>query len=136
MFTIVIICNVICSYLERVKFHKELIAVKINKYFFPRGLERLASNPEAPVKCLTSNLLQCRKRLGISDTSSQSQTFVSSVESECHSSPKWERDCQVRRASVEAQAGGTGETSDGHAIPIRVKPMRKWHCHMGTVAVL
>ncbi|KAM7322419.1 hypothetical protein ACRRTK_017924 [Alexandromys fortis] len=57
-------------------------------------LERLASNAEAPVKCLTSSLLQCRKRLGISDTSSQSQTFVSSVESECHSSPKWERDCQ------------------------------------------
>ncbi|MEJ1284352.1 microtubule associated serine/threonine kinase-like [Cricetulus griseus] len=57
-------------------------------------LERLTSNPEIPVKCLTSNLLQCRKRLGTSSTSSQSHTFVSSVESECHSSPKWERDCQ------------------------------------------
>ncbi|CAH7289821.1 serine/threonine-protein kinase greatwall [Phodopus roborovskii] len=57
-------------------------------------LERLASNPEIPVKCLTSNLLQCRKRLGTSSTSSQSHTFVSSVESECHSSPKWEQDCQ------------------------------------------
>ncbi|XP_005082730.1 serine/threonine-protein kinase greatwall isoform X2 [Mesocricetus auratus] len=57
-------------------------------------LERLASNPEIPVKCLTSNLLQCRKRLGTSSTSSLSHKFVSSVESECHSSPKWEQDCQ------------------------------------------
>ncbi|XP_051007173.1 serine/threonine-protein kinase greatwall [Acomys russatus] len=57
-------------------------------------LETLASNPEIPAKCLTSNLLQCRKRLGTSSTNSQSQTFVSSVESECHSSPKWEKDCQ------------------------------------------
>ncbi|XP_050008513.1 serine/threonine-protein kinase greatwall isoform X2 [Alexandromys fortis] len=64
-------------------------------------LERLASNAEAPVKCLTSSLLQCRKRLGISDTSSQSQTFVSSVESECHSSPKWERDCQESTKSSD-----------------------------------
>ncbi|XP_028620761.1 serine/threonine-protein kinase greatwall isoform X2 [Grammomys surdaster] len=61
--------------------------------------ETLASNPEIPVKCLTSNLLQCRKRLGTSSTSSQSHTFVSSVESECHSSPKWERDCQSTKSS-------------------------------------
>nr|XP_042133919.1 serine/threonine-protein kinase greatwall isoform X2 [Peromyscus maniculatus bairdii] len=57
-------------------------------------LERVASNLELPVKCLTSNLLQCRKRLGTSSTSSQSHTIASSVESECHSSPKWEKDCQ------------------------------------------
>ncbi|XP_021510250.1 serine/threonine-protein kinase greatwall isoform X1 [Meriones unguiculatus] len=57
-------------------------------------LENLASNPEMPAKCLTSNLLQCRKRLGTSSTGSQSHTFISSVESECHSSPIWEKDCQ------------------------------------------
>ncbi|XP_052012935.1 serine/threonine-protein kinase greatwall isoform X2 [Apodemus sylvaticus] len=71
--------------------------------------ETLASNPEIPVKCLTSNLLQCRKRLGTSSTSSQSHTFVSSVESECHSSPKRERDCQSTKASgcaVSWSAGG------------------------------
>ncbi|XP_034365528.1 serine/threonine-protein kinase greatwall [Arvicanthis niloticus] len=62
------------------------------------SFETLASNPEIPVKCLTSNLLQCRKRLGTSSTSSQSHTFVSSVESECHSSPKWERDCQSTKS--------------------------------------
>ncbi|XP_062956507.1 serine/threonine-protein kinase greatwall isoform X1 [Cynocephalus volans] len=57
-------------------------------------LETLACNPDIPVKCLTSNLLQSRKRLATSSASSQSQAFISSVESECHSSPKWEKDCQ------------------------------------------
>nr|XP_027808905.1 serine/threonine-protein kinase greatwall isoform X1 [Marmota flaviventris] len=57
-------------------------------------LETFASNPGVPVKCLTSNLLQSRKRLATSSASSQSHTFVSSVESECHSSPKWEKDSQ------------------------------------------
>ncbi|XP_031225041.1 serine/threonine-protein kinase greatwall isoform X2 [Mastomys coucha] len=61
--------------------------------------ETLSSNPEISVRCLTSNLLQCRKRLGASSTSSQSHTFVSSMESECHSSPKWERDCQSTESS-------------------------------------
>ncbi|GAB1286015.1 Serine/threonine-protein kinase greatwall [Apodemus speciosus] len=65
--------------------------------------ETLASNPEIPVKCLTSNLLQCRKRLGTSSTSSQSHTFVSSVESECHSSPKRERDCQFPSKNKKRQ---------------------------------
>ncbi|XP_036314885.1 serine/threonine-protein kinase greatwall isoform X2 [Pipistrellus kuhlii] len=57
-------------------------------------LETVASNPRMPVKCLTSNLLQSRKRLATSSASSQSYTFVSSMESECHSSPTWEKDCQ------------------------------------------
>ncbi|XP_004641934.1 serine/threonine-protein kinase greatwall [Octodon degus] len=57
-------------------------------------LETLASNPGMPMKSLTSNLLQSRKRLATSSASSQSHTFVSSMESECHSSPKWEKDCQ------------------------------------------
>ncbi|CAO2594769.1 Serine/threonine-protein kinase greatwall [Lemmus lemmus] len=63
--------------------------------------ERLASNSEAPVKCLTSNLLQCRKRLGTSNASGQSHTFASSVESECHSSPKWGSDCQESTKSSD-----------------------------------
>lgn len=57
-------------------------------------LETVASNPGMPVKCLTSNLLQSRRRLATSSASSQSRTFVSSVESESHSSPRWEKDCQ------------------------------------------
>ncbi|XP_033615642.1 serine/threonine-protein kinase greatwall isoform X2 [Fukomys damarensis] len=57
-------------------------------------LEALASHPEVPVRCLTPGLLQSRRRLATSSASSHSHTFVSSVGSECHSSPKWERDCQ------------------------------------------
>ncbi|XP_037693827.1 serine/threonine-protein kinase greatwall isoform X2 [Choloepus didactylus] len=57
-------------------------------------LETIASSPGMPVKCLTCNLLQSRKRLATSSASSQSHTFISSVESECHSSPKWEKDYQ------------------------------------------
>ncbi|KAM9230025.1 serine/threonine-protein kinase greatwall isoform 2-T2 [Dugong dugon] len=57
-------------------------------------LETVASNPGMPVKCLTSNLLQSRKRLATSSASSQSHTFLSSMESEYHSSPRWEKDCQ------------------------------------------
>ncbi|XP_003410581.1 serine/threonine-protein kinase greatwall isoform X1 [Loxodonta africana] len=57
-------------------------------------LEKVASNPGMPVNCLTSNLLQSRKRLATSSASSQSHTFLSSMESEYHSSPRWEKDCQ------------------------------------------
>ncbi|XP_019828673.2 serine/threonine-protein kinase greatwall isoform X1 [Bos indicus] len=56
--------------------------------------EMVASHPGMPVKCLTSHLLQSRKRLATSSTSSPSHTFISSMESECHSSPRWEKDCQ------------------------------------------
>ncbi|XP_077009329.1 serine/threonine-protein kinase greatwall-like isoform X2 [Tamandua tetradactyla] len=57
-------------------------------------LETIPSSPGMPVKCLTCNLLQSRKRLATSSASSQSHTFISSVESECHSSPRWEKDYQ------------------------------------------
>ncbi|KAM4828667.1 serine/threonine-protein kinase greatwall isoform 2-T2 [Thomomys bottae] len=65
-------------------------------------LETLTSKPGVPVKCLTSNLLQSRKRLGTSSASSQSHTFVSSVESECHSSPKWENDSQESDKALDS----------------------------------
>lgn len=78
--------------------------------------ETLASNPEIPVKCLTSNLLQCRKRLGTSSTSSQPHTFVSSVESECHSSPKWERDCQSAKSSSTMRSWSAGEMSYAKSV--------------------
>ncbi|XP_012510307.1 PREDICTED: serine/threonine-protein kinase greatwall [Propithecus coquereli] len=74
--------------------HIKLTDFGLSKVTLNRGLETLASNPGIPVKCLTSNLLQSRKRLATSSASSQSHTFISSVESECHSSPKWEQDCQ------------------------------------------
>ncbi|XP_036616221.1 serine/threonine-protein kinase greatwall isoform X1 [Trichosurus vulpecula] len=57
-------------------------------------LDTAVLNPGVPVKYLTPNLLQSRNTLGTSSTSSQSHTFVSSLESECCSSPRWEQDNQ------------------------------------------
>ncbi|XP_074049143.1 serine/threonine-protein kinase greatwall isoform X2 [Macrotis lagotis] len=57
-------------------------------------LDTAILNPGMPVKYLTPNLLQSRATLGTSSTSSQSHTFVSSLESECCSSPRWEQDNQ------------------------------------------
>ncbi|XP_027697308.1 serine/threonine-protein kinase greatwall isoform X3 [Vombatus ursinus] len=57
-------------------------------------LDTAVLNPAMPVKYLTPNLLQSRNTLGTSSTSSQSHTFVSSLESECCSSPRWEQDNQ------------------------------------------
>ncbi|KAF3815645.1 hypothetical protein GH733_016343, partial [Mirounga leonina] len=74
--------------------HIKLTDFGLSKVTLNRGLETVASNPGMPVKCLTSNLLQSRRRLATSSASSQSHTFISSAESECHSSPRWEKDCQ------------------------------------------
>ncbi|XP_001376016.3 serine/threonine-protein kinase greatwall isoform X1 [Monodelphis domestica] len=57
-------------------------------------LDNAVLNPGMPVKYLTPNLLQSRNTIGTSSTSSQSHTFVSSLESECCSSPRWEKDNQ------------------------------------------
>ncbi|XP_023050413.2 serine/threonine-protein kinase greatwall isoform X5 [Piliocolobus tephrosceles] len=81
--------------------HIKLTDFGLSKVTLNRGLETVASNPGMPVKCLTSNLLQSRKRLATSSASSQSQTFISSVESECHSSPKWEKDCQENDEALD-----------------------------------
>ncbi|KAM8967584.1 serine/threonine-protein kinase greatwall isoform 2-T2 [Pelodytes ibericus] len=48
------------------------------------------ASPSMPVKCLTPNLLNCRARFGTSSTSSQSRICLSSLESDCCSSPRWE----------------------------------------------
>lgn len=56
--------------------------------------------PVMPVRSLTPTLLQSRKRFGTSSASSQSHTYMmSSVESECCSSPRWEKDVEVRTVS-------------------------------------
>nr|XP_056713686.1 serine/threonine-protein kinase greatwall [Euleptes europaea] len=54
----------------------------------------LDSSIVMPVKSLTPSLLQSRKRYGTSSASSLSHTQLSSMESECCSSPLWERDTQ------------------------------------------
>nr|XP_020656890.1 serine/threonine-protein kinase greatwall [Pogona vitticeps] len=53
-----------------------------------------AVTPGMPVRSLTPTLLQSRKRFGTSSASSHSRTQLSSVESECCSSPQWEKDLQ------------------------------------------
>uniref|UniRef100_A0A8C8RXA0 Serine/threonine-protein kinase greatwall n=1 Tax=Pelusios castaneus TaxID=367368 RepID=A0A8C8RXA0_9SAUR len=53
-----------------------------------------ALNPGMPVRSLMPTLLQSRKRFGTSSASSHSRTHVSSMESECCSSPRWEKDTQ------------------------------------------
>ncbi|KAM4705180.1 serine/threonine-protein kinase greatwall [Rhinophrynus dorsalis] len=47
-------------------------------------------SPNMPVKCLTPNLLKCRPQFGTSSASSQSRIGLSSLESDCYSSPRWE----------------------------------------------
>ncbi|XP_007420824.1 serine/threonine-protein kinase greatwall isoform X2 [Python bivittatus] len=57
-------------------------------------LDSSAVMPGMPVKSLTPTLLQSRRRYGTSSASSHSRTQLSSMESECCSSPRWEKDIQ------------------------------------------
>ncbi|KAK2536468.1 Mastl [Columba guinea] len=66
--------------------------------------------PVMPVRSLTPTLLQSRKRFGTSSASSQSHTYMmSSVESECCSSPRWEKDVEQ---SEDEPCSTTGKTSN------------------------
>ncbi|KAE8595922.1 hypothetical protein XENTR_v10015917 [Xenopus tropicalis] len=56
------------------------------------------SSPSMPVKCLTPNLLKCRTPFTTSSTSSQSRICLSSLESECGMSPRWENCSQDAEA--------------------------------------
>ncbi|XP_031966941.1 serine/threonine-protein kinase greatwall [Corvus moneduloides] len=61
---------------------------------FKTHLDNPQLTPVMPVRSLTPTLLQSRKRFGTSSASSQSHTYLSSVESENCSSPKWEKDVE------------------------------------------
>lgn len=81
---------------------KVCVCTNINIYiyfFFSQGLDTSPLTPVMPVRSLTPALLQSRKRFGTSSASSQSHTYLSSVESECYSSPRWERGVEVRTVS-------------------------------------
>lgn len=69
-------------------------------FFSLAGLDTAALNPGMPVRSLTPSLLQARKRFGTSSASSHSRTRLSSLESECCSSPRWEKDAEVRTVSI------------------------------------
>ncbi|XP_062984057.1 serine/threonine-protein kinase greatwall [Elgaria multicarinata webbii] len=64
-----------------------------------------AVTPGKPVRSLTPTLLQSRRRYGISSASSHSRTQLSSTESECCSSPRWEKDTQEAEDLLLSAAG-------------------------------
>uniref|UniRef100_A0A8C3TG87 Serine/threonine-protein kinase greatwall n=1 Tax=Chelydra serpentina TaxID=8475 RepID=A0A8C3TG87_CHESE len=72
-------------------------------------LDVAALNPGMPVRSLTPTLLQSRKRFGTSSASSHSRTHMSSMESECCSSPRWEKDVQEIE---DILCTGTGKASN------------------------
>ncbi|XP_060104310.1 serine/threonine-protein kinase greatwall [Heteronotia binoei] len=71
----------------------------------------LDSSIVMPVRSLTPSLLQSRKRFGTSSASSLSRTQLSSMESECCSSPRWENDIQEAE-DIFCSAAGKGATSE------------------------
>lgn len=67
--------------------------------FYSQDLDTSQATPVMPVRSLTPTLLQSRKRFGTSSATSQSYTYLSSMGSECCSSPRWEKDVEVRTVS-------------------------------------
>ncbi|KFP98893.1 Serine/threonine-protein kinase greatwall, partial [Leptosomus discolor] len=76
---------------------------------FKTYLDTSPLTPVMPVRSLTPTLLQSRKRFGTSSASSQLHTCLSSMESECCSSPRWEKDVEQ---SEDELCSTTGETSN------------------------
>ncbi|KFP55135.1 Serine/threonine-protein kinase greatwall, partial [Cariama cristata] len=76
---------------------------------FKTYLDTSQLTPVMPVRSLTPVLLQSRKRFGTSSASSQSHTYLSSMESECCSSPRWEKDVEQ---SEDELCSTTGKTSN------------------------
>uniref|UniRef100_A0A8C6YBE2 Microtubule associated serine/threonine kinase like n=1 Tax=Naja naja TaxID=35670 RepID=A0A8C6YBE2_NAJNA len=62
-------------------------------------IDSSAVTPGMPIRSLTPTLLQSRRRYGTSSASSHSRTQLSSMESECCSSPRWEKDIQIHEAT-------------------------------------
>ncbi|GAB0184812.1 serine/threonine-protein kinase greatwall [Grus japonensis] len=76
---------------------------------FKTYLDTSQLTPVMPVRSLTPTLLQSRKRFGTSSVSSQSHTYLSSMESECYSSPRWEKDVEQ---SEDELCSTTSKTSN------------------------
>ncbi|XP_067326441.1 serine/threonine-protein kinase greatwall isoform X1 [Anolis sagrei] len=68
-------------------------------------LDASVITPTIPARCLTPTLLQSRKRYGTSSASSLSRTQLSSMESECCSSPRWEKDVQEAEDALFSTSG-------------------------------
>ncbi|NXS88639.1 GWL kinase, partial [Erpornis zantholeuca] len=85
---------------------------------FKTHLDNPQLTPVMPARSLTPTLLQSRKRLGTSSASSQSHTYLSSVESENCSSPKWEKD--VEQSEDEPRSTTCKNSNSGSALPSNV----------------
>ncbi|XP_074938689.1 serine/threonine-protein kinase greatwall [Phalacrocorax aristotelis] len=70
--------------------------------------------PVMPVRSLTPTLLQSRKRFGTSSASSQSHTYLSSMESECCSSSRWEKDVEQGEDELCSTTGKTINSGSAH----------------------
>nr|XP_047904427.1 serine/threonine-protein kinase greatwall isoform X3 [Anser cygnoides] len=77
---------------------------------FKTGLDTSPLTPVMPVRSLTPALLQSRKRFGTSSASSQSHTYLSSVESECYSSPRWEKGVEQTEDELLSTKGKTSDS--------------------------
>uniref|UniRef100_A0A8C3KM34 Serine/threonine-protein kinase greatwall n=1 Tax=Calidris pygmaea TaxID=425635 RepID=A0A8C3KM34_9CHAR len=76
---------------------------------FKTYLDTSQLTPVMPARSLTPTVLQSRKRFGTSSASSQLNTYLSSMESECCSSPRWEKDVEQ---SEEELCSTTGKPSN------------------------
>ncbi|XP_009082437.1 PREDICTED: serine/threonine-protein kinase greatwall, partial [Acanthisitta chloris] len=86
---------------------------------FKTYLDTSQLTPVIPVRSLTPTLLQSRKRFGTSSVSSQSHTYLSSVESDFCSSPRWEKDTEQ---SKDEQSSATCKASNsGSDLPSNVE---------------
>lgn len=77
---------------------------------FQTHLDNSQLTPVLPARSLTPTLLQLRKRFGSSSVSSQSHTYLSSVESESCSSPKWEKDVEQTEDELRSTTCKTSNT--------------------------
>ncbi|XP_064492231.1 serine/threonine-protein kinase greatwall isoform X2 [Pseudopipra pipra] len=84
---------------------------------FKTYLDNSQLTPVMPARSLTPTLLQSRKRFGPCSVSSESHTHLSSVESECCSSPRQEKD-----HSEDEPSSATCKTNNsGSALPSNVE---------------
>ncbi|KAM6314590.1 serine/threonine-protein kinase greatwall isoform 2-T2 [Aegotheles albertisi] len=83
--------------------------------FFNPYLDTSQLTPVMPVRSLTPTLLQSRKRFGTSSASTHSHTYLSSTESECCSSPRWEKDVEQ---SEDKLCSTTDKTSNNESALI------------------
>ncbi|XP_064018825.1 serine/threonine-protein kinase greatwall [Pogoniulus pusillus] len=77
----------------------------LSSKLFKTCLDPSQLTPVMPARSLTASLLQSRRRFGTSGGSSHSHTSLSGMESECCSSPRWERDVEQGEDELRSATG-------------------------------